>query len=199
MSSLHTHPEDGVLLRYLDGELPARKSRQVRGHLEACWQCRTAVEDLEAHRRRLRALPQERFASPPAAPARRRGPTFPKDLPGSTPRWELSRGWRGSGIGSPRRPRAAGRFPPTAALLLAAGLFYQFRETPSVQAATLLQRAVTVAATHSVPRGPSGCAPISRIARSIPAMLRSAHYNSEAPLSAKSFQDWRDGLAVQAR
>ena len=48
MSSIHTHPEDGVLLRYLDGELPARKSRQVRGHLEACWQCRTAVEELEA-------------------------------------------------------------------------------------------------------------------------------------------------------
>src|SRR5213080_1742999 len=47
MSSIHTHPEDGVLLRYLDGELPARRSRQVRGHLEACWQCRSAVEDLE--------------------------------------------------------------------------------------------------------------------------------------------------------
>src|SRR3954454_23057274 len=48
MSNLHTHPDDGVLLRYLDGELPARKSSQVRGHLEACWQCRTAVEELEA-------------------------------------------------------------------------------------------------------------------------------------------------------
>ena len=48
MSSIHTHPDGVVLLRYLDGELPARKSRQVRGHLEACWQCRTAVEDLEA-------------------------------------------------------------------------------------------------------------------------------------------------------
>src|SRR5437764_9958905 len=48
MSRLDTHPEDGLLLRHLDGELPARKSRQVRGHLEACWQCRTAVEDLES-------------------------------------------------------------------------------------------------------------------------------------------------------
>src|SRR5437763_16002248 len=47
MSNLLAHPEDGQLLRYLDGELPARKSKQVRGHLEACWQCRTAIEDLE--------------------------------------------------------------------------------------------------------------------------------------------------------
>jgi len=47
MSSLQTHPEEGLLLRYLDGELPGRKSRQVRGHLEACWQCRSAVEELE--------------------------------------------------------------------------------------------------------------------------------------------------------
>ena len=40
------HPEDGVLLRYLDGELPGRKARQVRTHLEACWQCRAQVEEL---------------------------------------------------------------------------------------------------------------------------------------------------------
>src|SRR5207253_7168364 len=26
-------------------------------------------------------------------------------------------------------------------------------------------------------------------------MLRAAHYNSEAPLSARSFEEWRDGLA----
>ena len=41
------HPEDGLLLRYLDGELPGRKARQVRTHLEACWQCRAQVEELQ--------------------------------------------------------------------------------------------------------------------------------------------------------
>ncbi|MBZ5583127.1 MAG: zf-HC2 domain-containing protein, partial [Acidobacteriia bacterium] len=41
------HPEDGQLLRYLDGELPGRKARQVRRHLEACWQCRAALEELQ--------------------------------------------------------------------------------------------------------------------------------------------------------
>src|SRR5437879_4290932 len=48
MSSLQIHhPEDGLLLRYIDGELPSRKVRQVARHLEACWQCRSEVEELQ--------------------------------------------------------------------------------------------------------------------------------------------------------
>jgi anti-sigma factor RsiW len=49
MSSLEMrHPEDGQLLRHLDGELPRGKANQLRTHLEACWQCRTEVEELQA-------------------------------------------------------------------------------------------------------------------------------------------------------
>ena len=49
MSNLaERHPGDGLLLRYIDGEMPARKARQVHRHLEACWQCRTEIEDLQA-------------------------------------------------------------------------------------------------------------------------------------------------------
>ncbi len=49
MSNLEMrHLEDGQLMRYLDGELTRRKSRQVREHLEACWQCRTELEGLQA-------------------------------------------------------------------------------------------------------------------------------------------------------
>jgi hypothetical protein len=40
------HPEAALLLPYLDGELPARKARQVRKHVQACWQCRTELEEL---------------------------------------------------------------------------------------------------------------------------------------------------------
>ena len=48
MSSLGLrHPEEDLLLRYLDGELPHRKARRLRKHLEACWQCRAEVEQLE--------------------------------------------------------------------------------------------------------------------------------------------------------
>src|SRR5471030_2802209 len=49
MSNLEMrHLEDGQLLRYLDGELTRRKARYVREHLEACWQCRTELEGLQA-------------------------------------------------------------------------------------------------------------------------------------------------------
>ena len=71
MSSLQPIPKTALLLRYLDGELPARKSRQVRGHLEACWQCRTAVEDLRRLDRGVRPVPQERAAGASAAARRR--------------------------------------------------------------------------------------------------------------------------------
>src|SRR5690349_21423783 len=49
MSNLNMrHPDHGQLLLYLDGELSGSKSRQIRGHLEACWQCRTELQALEA-------------------------------------------------------------------------------------------------------------------------------------------------------
>jgi hypothetical protein len=41
------HPENDLLLQYLDGELPARKARQVRKHVEACWQCRSELDELQ--------------------------------------------------------------------------------------------------------------------------------------------------------
>src|SRR5580658_5601771 len=45
---MNNHPEQALLLRFIDGELPGRKSRSVERHLEACWECRTEVEDLQA-------------------------------------------------------------------------------------------------------------------------------------------------------
>jgi|SRR5579871_1667130 len=43
----HGHSERELLLAYLDGELPARKARQVQCHLQACWECRAELEDLQ--------------------------------------------------------------------------------------------------------------------------------------------------------
>src|SRR6266404_1850787 len=48
MSNIQTHPEDGLLLRYFDGELPAWKARQMDRHLKACWQCRTHIDELQS-------------------------------------------------------------------------------------------------------------------------------------------------------
>ena len=41
------HPEKDLLLPYLDGELSARQVRRVRRHVEACWECRSELEDLQ--------------------------------------------------------------------------------------------------------------------------------------------------------
>jgi hypothetical protein len=42
------HVPDQDLLLLADGELPARRSLEVRSHLEACWSCRARVQQLEA-------------------------------------------------------------------------------------------------------------------------------------------------------
>jgi hypothetical protein len=85
-------------------------------------------------------------------------------------------------------------FSAAAALLLAGGLYYQFRETPSVQAAALLKRAVGMTATDAAPARPVRMRTSVRNRAAVPAMLRAAHYRPEAPLSARSFQEWRDTL-----
>jgi hypothetical protein len=64
MSPELRHPEGELLLPYLDGELSARKARQVRRHVQACWQCRAELEELQntvgdcvRYRARLRETP----------------------------------------------------------------------------------------------------------------------------------------------
>jgi hypothetical protein len=47
MSSMDArHLENDLLLQFLDGELSMRKARQVRKHVEACWQCRAELAEL---------------------------------------------------------------------------------------------------------------------------------------------------------
>lgn len=41
------HPEDVVLLAYLDGELSRAAARNVKHHLESCWNCRYTAAELE--------------------------------------------------------------------------------------------------------------------------------------------------------
>src|SRR6202171_300351 len=65
------HLEDEQLLRYADGETPARAAAEIRSHLEACWQCREQLEQLqntvgECVRYRKNIL--QRHLPPPPAP-----------------------------------------------------------------------------------------------------------------------------------
>ena len=87
-------------------------------------------------------------------------------------------------------------------------LLYELRETPRVEAAALLKRAVAVAdarppqarrfrvrtRTQQFTRS-TGVQPASNgAAAAIEARFQAAHYDWNDPLSARSFQAWRDGL-----
>src|SRR5882672_10415713 len=66
-----SHPEEEQLLRYADGESPARAASRIRSHLEACWDCRAAIEEQqntigECVRYRKNVL--QRHLPPPPAP-----------------------------------------------------------------------------------------------------------------------------------
>ena len=41
------HPEKELLMPYLDGELSLRQARRVRRHVQACWECRSELEELQ--------------------------------------------------------------------------------------------------------------------------------------------------------
>lgn len=42
-----THLNDDQLLAYLDGEMSIARMRAVRNHLRICWNCRSALAELE--------------------------------------------------------------------------------------------------------------------------------------------------------
>jgi hypothetical protein len=208
MSNLDVrHPEDGLLLRYLDGELPGRKARQVRAHLEACWQCRAQVEELEAaigecvrYRRDVlapglppapepwRSLDFERVDAELATQSLwLRMARFLSPLRSGGPRWALS---------------------GAAVLALCFVLVQQLRETPKVEAAALLQRAVL--ASQSRPAAVKRLRITTRTGQmtrvlgasykpparetEIARLFDAAHYDWSDPLSAKSYSAWREGL-----
>src|ERR1051326_4707196 len=148
MSSLHMkHLEDGQALRYLDGELPRRKAHQVREHLEACWQCRAELNELQATV--ADCVKYRKHVLGTCLPA----PPEPwKDLTREFDRIDAALARR-SVFARLAHFLALRDFVPAvrwsaASLLLiaiAASTFYQLHDTPSVQAAILLQRAVAVA------------------------------------------------------
>lgn len=196
MSSLLTHPEDGLLLRYLDGELPGRKSRQVRGHLEACWQCRASVEDLEGTisacvQYRNEAL-QGHLPMPPVPWADLSAGFARVDRELAQDRWGARLGRR---LAAPRLQRWA--MAAASVALVAGGIYYQVLHTPSVQAATLIRRAVAVTASKSAPAKPVRMRGNYKDRAAIPAMLRVAHYPAGDPLSPAAFQQWRGSLAAK--
>ena len=211
MSSLGMrHPEEGQLLRYLDGELPGRKARQMRQHLEACGHCRAELEELQ---------------NTAGDCVRYRKNVLGTCLPPPPEAWQdLSRGFDridGSLAGESLAARLArAMFPPRPAVrwaatgaiaaVVACAIVYQLRETPSVQAAALLKKAVAVADSRPRPARRihirTASQQLTRVigagqpASDTPAierLFRSANYNWDDPLSARAFETWRDQLPAK--
>ena len=213
-SSLTLHPEEEQLLRYLDGELPVQASGQVRSHLEACWQCRAALEELQnvvsqcVHYRKN--VLQRHLPTPPAPWI----DIYRKfdEIDASVEPVLFQRVLRL--LKSPFDTAAKKWAVAAAALLVFFGLFYRYRETPSVHASELLRQAVVAANAHpGQPRRIQIRTRDRRLIRpavasqraafaardaaafnSLEAMFERANYSWTDPLSAQSFQAWRNQL-----
>jgi anti-sigma factor RsiW len=211
-SSLTLHPEEEQLLRYLDGELPVQDAGEVRSHLEACWQCRAALGELQdvvsqcVHYRKN--VLQRHLPTPPApwVDIYRHFDEIDASLEPALFR-RIARALK-----SPFDTGAKKWALAATALLVVLGLFYRYRQTPSVQAAELLRRAVATANVHpgqsrriqirtrnrrltraAVAAQPAGFGTAD--AAVFEAMFQRANYSWTDPLSAQSFQSWRNQLA----
>jgi hypothetical protein len=203
------HPDDGALLRYLDGELPGREMRRVRTHLEACWQCRcerkaleSTVGDCVEYRRKVLAAglpePPQPWIDLYAAMER-------QDARAEKLGWwfGIAAGWRWAAA-------------VAVALLAVVVLYRQFERPPSVEAAALLNRAVAAEQAHPAKlhrvriragrqefvqnpgvRPASQTASESALEAGMPAGIKAlfarAHYDADDPLSARAYAEWREG------
>ena len=200
MSNFQRHPGEADLLRLVDGELTPAEAREIELHLEGCEECRmevaelrdTAAECLEYRQDVLQAMLPE--APEPWPDLRVEFARIDRSLEAS--RWN----WR-----------PVLRWALPVAALLAAGVFYSLRETPSVQAASLLHRAEAAAAkrpaatlrhvrlrtrTFQITRvvGAPLNLPKEPAAPELQAMFQSAHWDWNDPLSAQAFANFRDSL-----
>jgi anti-sigma factor RsiW len=183
MSSPLRHPEGEQLLRYADGELPSRQARKIKSHLESCWQCRTELEEIQSVVRDSVRYRQDVLATHLPSP-----PRPWKDLTAGFDAIddELVRRSLFAGL-----PAAKTWVPIAAAIAVAWIAYYQLRHTPSVEAAALLRKAVAAETAPSIQ--PSRIRIRTRRETVIRvAGIKSVETGPIVPLSARSFQQWRD-------
>lgn len=192
------HPDEEQLLRYADGELSPRESAELKLHLEACWDCRAALDRVEAavadcvyYRKNV----LQPHLPPPPAPWRDLTPGFAAiraEIAAETPPW-----WRAlwEAIATPRI-----WIPAVAALAVAAFVIVpEWSKAPTpVQAAVLLRKAVAAAPGPAKPRRLRIRTSQSTDARmvTVQPLFARARYDSADPLSAKAYLDWSSGLGA---
>jgi hypothetical protein len=186
MSNLLRHPDADALMRYADGEMPARQARKIKSHLESCWQCRTELEETqkvvgECVRYRQNVLLP--MAPPPPSAW---GDIYTKfdEIDASLER----RSWF-------ERLRPVLTWVPVAAVLAVAVIAYNhLHNAPSVEAAALLRKAV--AAADAAPAAPARQIRIRTKDRTVirPAAFHSTETGPLEPLNVRSYQQWHDQL-----
>ncbi|HUB79873.1 MAG TPA: zf-HC2 domain-containing protein [Bryobacteraceae bacterium] len=208
-SIFERHPEQD-LLRYLDGELSARQSRRLAGHLEDCGRCRAELEEFQATLADCASFRKTVVAQTPEAPAPWRDlyrdfSRIDESLANNSLLVRLMRPLVHSGV-----PRWA--FLAGLTVLIVLFSLNQLRQAPSVQAATLLKKAVAVSQSQPHParrirvrssRHPeftrmSGVqAALVQVAQAeaVATLFQKANWDWNDPLSASAFEQWRDRQA----
>jgi hypothetical protein len=206
MSNLFGHHYEQDLVRYLDGELSARRAQKVERHLEACEPCRAEFEALRATLADCAAYRQDLAAQAPAAPAPWRDlyrdfSRIDESLANNSLLVRLIRPLVHSGV-----PRWA--FVVGLATLIVLLSLNQLRQAPSVQAATLLRRAVAVSQNqpqkvHRIRVRSNRQPEFTRLAgtqaaiielaqaQAVAALFHQANWDWSNPLSAQAFEQWR--------
>ena len=202
MSNLFArHPEQDMV-RYLDGELSVREASKFEQHLAQCPGCRTQVQDLKDTFADCARL----TAQLPAAPAEWRDlyrdfSRIDEALANDSLLVRLMRPLVHSG--APRWSFVVGL-----AGLVVLLLVNQFRQAPSVQAASYLRQAVAISQSKPRPahriRVRTSRQEFTRSAvrqaslieaaqvQAVAARFEAAHFDWDDPLSARSFEQWRD-------
>jgi anti-sigma factor RsiW len=203
------HPEHD-LLRYLDGELSPRRSRKVASHLEDCGRCRAELEEFQNALADCAGYRSALTAQMPAAltPWRdlyRDFSRIDESLANNSLLVRLMRPLVHSGV-----PRWA--FLAGLTVLIVLLSLNQLRQAPSVQAATLLRKAVAVSQSQPHParrirvrssrqpeftRMSSVQAALVEVAQAqaVAALFQKANWDWNDPLSARAFDEWRDRQA----
>src|ERR1700730_13237781 len=193
------HLEDEQLLRYADGEAPPRDAAAIRSHLEACWQCREQLEQMQntvGDCVRYRKNILQRHLPPPPAPwtdIYRGFADIDASFAQASFRERIARVLRAPAYSAKRWAAVA------VTILAVCVLYYRFRQAPPVQAAELLRKAVAAADAHpGKPRRiqirtkdrilTRASSAIDKDAlSSLQVLFRQAHYDWDDPLSAKSY------------
>ncbi|MBM3793737.1 MAG: zf-HC2 domain-containing protein [Acidobacteria bacterium] len=193
------HPDEEQLLRYADGELAARESAELKSHLDACWDCRAALERVDSavagcvyYRKNV----LQAHLPPPPAPWRDLTPGFAAiraEIAAEAPPW-----WRAlwDAIATPRI-----WIPAVAALAVAAfAIVPEWSKGPTpVQVSVLLRKATAAAAPGPTKprrlRIRTSQAAEARLV-TVPPLFARARYDAADPLSARACLDWSVGLGA---